>query len=174
MGDTIMKSKTKYYIDEAKIKDIFAYAQLGDVESVMELTAGEFNSAYCVDAGGKEYVLKVAPKDFSHTLTYEKDIMPREVDFYKIIAEKSQVKTPHIYCYDDSKSIISSKYFIMEKLDGKPLSDCNIGKDERANVQAKIGEMVAALHSIKGAGFGYEQNGLQDNWYLAKIGRAHV
>lgn len=162
-----MKSKTKYFVDKQDIAEIFAVAGLGDVTNVSELSAGEFNSAYCVTANGAEYVLKIAPKDNTHTLIYESNIIAREVEFYRLIAEKTDVKTPKIYYFDDSMSIIPTKYFIMEKLDSKPLNTVKLSKSERQNVNKLIGEMVAKLHTVKGNGFGYEQNGLNSNWYLA-------
>lgn len=162
-----MKSKTKYFVSESNIVEIFAVAGLGDVTNVAELSAGEFNSAYRVTANGAEYVLKIAPKDNENTLTYEADIMAREVEFYRLIAEKTDVKTPKIYYYDDTLSIIPTKFFIMEMLDSKPLNTVKLSKSERLNVNKLIGEMVAKLHTVKGNGFGYEQNGLYSNWYLA-------
>lgn len=162
-----MKSKTKYFVSESNIVEIFAVAGLGDVTNVAELSAGEFNSAYHVTANGVEYVLKIAPKDNNNTLTYESDIMAREVEFYRLISEKTDVKTPKIYYYDDTLSIIPTKYFIMEMLDSKPLNTVKLNKPERDKVNKLIGEMVAKLHTVKGIGFGYEQNGLYTNWYLA-------
>lgn len=162
-----MKTKTKYFVAESKIAEIFSVAKLGAVTNVSELSAGEFNSAYRVTANGAEYVLKIAPKDNENTLTYEADIMAREVEFYRLIAEKTDVKTPKIYYFDDTLSIIPTKYFIMEMLDSKPLNTVKLSKSERLNVNKLIGEMVAKLHTVKGNGFGYEQNGLYSNWYLA-------
>lgn len=162
-----MKSKTKYFVSESNIVEIFAVAGLGDVTNVAELSAGEFNSAYRVTANGAEYVLKIAPKDNENTLTYEADIMAREVEFYRLIAEKTDVKTPKIYFYDDTLSIIPTKYFIMEMLDSRPLNTVKLSKLERQSVSKLTGEMVAKLHTIKGDGFGYEQNGLYSSWYLA-------
>lgn len=162
-----MKSKTKYFLNESQISEIFNSAKLGVVTNVSELSAGEFNSAYRVTTNGAEYVLKIAPKDNAHTLTYEANIMAREVEFYRLIAEKTDVKTPKIFYYDDTMSIIPTKYFIMEMLDSKPLNTVKLSKSERQNVNELIGEMVAKLHTVKGDGFGYEQNGLHNSWYLA-------
>lgn len=162
-----MKSKTKYFVSESQIAEIFAMAGLGDVANVAELSAGEFNSAYHVTANGAEYVLKIAPKDNSNTLTYESDIMAREVEFYRLIADNTDVKTPKIYHYDDTLLIIPTKYFIMEMLDSRPLNTVKLSKLERQSVSKLTGEMVAKLHTIKGDGFGYEQNGLYSSWYLA-------
>ena len=162
-----MESKTKYHIDSSKINEIFSKAKLGNVSSIHNLDSGEFNSAYFVEADGQEYVLKIAPKDSANVLTYEKNIMEREVAYYKLIDEQTQVRTPLIYYFDNSKKIIPSNYFVMERLSSKPLTECNLGKEERANAYREVGKMVADLHNIKGGAFGYVQNGLQSNWYLA-------
>lgn len=162
-----MKSKTKYSIEDSAIKAIFQKASLGEVSKVISLDKGEFNSAYFVCAGGNEYVLKIAPKEIKNVLTYENDLMAREVDFYSIIARETTVSIPKVFYYDDSKSIIPSEYFIMEKLKSKPLFGASLSKLEKIDTYQKVGEMVAKLHKIKGQKFGYVQNGLYDNWYLA-------
>lgn len=162
-----MKSFTKFNIDEKTVEKLFKAAGFDKIESISPLTAGEFNSAYVASAGGKGYVLKVSPTLSANVLTYEKNIMANEVDFYRIIREQTTVKTPQIYYYDNSRKLIPSEYFIMERLTSKPLSETNLGADDRKKVLVKTGEMVAKLHNIKGEKFGYIQNGLRDNWYEA-------
>lgn len=49
-----MKSKTKQYVDENKIKTIFLNAGLGGVTSIFTLDEGEFNTAYSVSADSGE------------------------------------------------------------------------------------------------------------------------
>jgi hypothetical protein len=44
---------------------------------------------------------------------------------------------------------------------GKRLDKANV------NADAQKKAMLAAFHSIKGTGFGYEQMGLEENWYFA-------
>lgn len=162
-----MKSYTKFEIDDDTIKKLMKKAGFHCVESIAPLTAGEFNSAYFVCADGKELVLKISPKKGVNVLTYEQNIMKREIEFYEIIERSTSVKTPKIYYYDDSADIIDAEYFIMEKLSSKPLTDVKLNSEQRKEVLLKIGEMVAELHNIKGEKFGYVQNGLYDNWYEA-------
>lgn len=162
-----MKSKTKYYLSDTDIDTLFLNAGLGKVQSYKNLDDGEFNSAYTVSADGKEYVLKIAPKPDADIMTYEKNLMESEVYFYKQIEEKTRVKIPKVYCFDKSLSIIPSPYFIMEKLKSMPLTKCKLSKAEKAEAYSKVGETVAHLHTIKGEGFGYIQNGLKSDWYSA-------
>lgn len=162
-----MKSKTKFEIANDVIIKLFQNAGFVNVEKITPLTAGEFNSAYCACADNKDCVLKIAPISDENTLTYEKNIMAREVDFYRIVNEQTKVKTPQIYFYDNSKKLVDAEYFIMEKLNGTPLNCVHLGKAENQITLEKIGEMVAQLHKIYGNQFGYVQNGLSENWYLA-------
>lgn len=162
-----MKSKTKYDVDNATIVRLCEKAGFKKIDTIAPLTAGEFNSAFSAIADGKEIVIKIAPKSFENTLTYERDIMAREVEFYAVIKENCDVKIPKIYFYDNSKTLIPSEYFIMERLKGQPLSHIQLSSQEKSAVNEKIGEMVAALHAISGEKFGYVQNALFDNWYLA-------
>lgn len=163
-----MKSFTKYSLDQTTVISLFKTAGLQHITEIVPLTAGEFNSAYTVTADGVDYVLKVAPQiGNAHTLTYETDLMRQEVDFYRLIAEKTAVRVPKIYYSDFSMEQIPAAFFIMEKLPGKPLSEIKLSKAEHDAAYEKVGEMIAELHTISGEQFGYVQNGLCENWYLA-------
>ena len=83
--ENTMKSLTKYSITEEQLCNIFKNANLGQVTSVKSLDAGEFNSAYFVNANQKEYVIKIAPKNIDNVLTYEHNLMTREINFYNNI-----------------------------------------------------------------------------------------
>lgn len=162
-----MISATKFLVSEEKIKLIFEKAGIGDVSAISEMTSGEFNAIYCVSSKGKEYVIKIAPKEKANILTYEKEMMEQEVAFYQIMNEKTSISVPKIFFSDFSEKIIPAQYFIMEKVDGTVLNKIKLGNDERAKVQEMITEILSELHKVKNDKFGYPQNGLEDNWYLA-------
>lgn len=163
-----MKSMTKFSVPDDTIRQLFQEKGLGEVTAVTPLTAGEFNSAYSVTANGRKCVLKIAPQQNNkHTLTYETDLMRQEVAFYKLIRENTDVRVPEIYCADFSESLIPAHWFVMEKLQGVPLTDASLSNAEKARVYEEIGAMLAKLHTVTGKDFGYVQNGLCKNWYLA-------
>lgn len=162
-----MKSATKYELTNDTIYEIFKKAGFNKISDIEPLKAGEFNSAYTVNADGNDYVLKIAPKDNANILTYEKNLMSQEVFFYSQIKKQTNVCIPKIILFDDSKKIIESNYFIMEKLYSKPLNEIKLNKEEKAVVLESIGKMIGELHNINGDKFGYIQNGLFDNWYDA-------
>ncbi|MDE6767362.1 MAG: aminoglycoside phosphotransferase family protein, partial [Eubacterium sp.] len=112
----------------------------------------------------KNYVLKIAPQKSTSVMTYEKNMMQTEVYWYNIIRSNTDIKVPEVYYTDFSKALISSDWFIMEKLEGKQRNEVKIDK---AELEKKTAQMVAQIHKIKNDKFGYVQNQLYDNWYDA-------
>lgn len=162
-----MVSKTKYEISNQTIKKLFEKAKITDIVHISPLGAGEFNAVFCVKTKSKEYALKIAPTDEAPTMTYEKNMMETEVFWYEKMREHTSINVPKIYFTDYSKDLIPTNYFIMEKLPGETLDKMKLSKQEKQQSQAKLAEMVAQIHKVKGERFGYIQNGLHDNWYQA-------
>lgn len=162
-----MISKTKYKIADEKLKELFDSAGIPDAHSFEPLGAGEYNAVFCAVSGGNEYVIKIAPPPEVEVLTYEKNIMQSEVYWYRLIEENTDIRIPQIYFEDFSRKIIPCDYFIMEKVSGQTLNKVELSTEEREYVRAEISKMLAQLHGIRGEKFGYIQNGLYDNWYLA-------
>ena len=88
-----------------------------------ELTEGMFNAAYevCLD-NGSSVILKIAPPKEAEVLTYEKNIMYAEVQTMKMLSQQGSIPVPHIYGYDDSCTVCTSPYFVMEKLRGESMN----------------------------------------------------
>ncbi len=164
-----MKSKTKYLLNKEQINKIFNKAKLGQLDSYYPLGAGEFNSVYSVRIKDIEYVLKIAPRDDQSVLTYEKGMLGIEIKWYKRISANTDIKVPKIYYSDFSREIIDAPYFIMEKLNGVQLDkiESNSNDCKSNSPTAKLAQMAAQIHKVKYNEYGYEQNSLQDNWYLA-------
>ena len=161
-----MRSRTKLAVDAGTIIKLFEQAGIAGAGNVSPLGAGEYNSVYSVDAGGKGYVIKIAPKGSARILTYEQDMLAQEIYYYDLMATRAGLSVPEIYCADFSKSMIPSGYFIMERLRGVPMDRARLSNQQRVQVEAKLAELVARMHTVKGKTFGYRQNGLHDNWYL--------
>ncbi|MDD3842715.1 MAG: aminoglycoside phosphotransferase family protein [Candidatus Izemoplasmatales bacterium] len=162
-----MRSKSKYRIKSEQIDSLFAEANIFNASNISILGNGEFNSIYAVDADKKAYVIKIAPPNLTGTLTYENEMIKQEVFFYSLIHEKTNIQVPAIFFSDFTCMNIPSGFFIMERLSGTQINKLKLTLEEKASVTAKLAEMVAQIHSIKGEKYGYRQNGLFDNWYLA-------
>lgn len=161
-----MISRTKYSVDDNTIIKLFDIAVIHGAKNISPLGAGEFNSVYSVEAEGKSYAIKIAPLESANILTYEQKMMQQEVYFYEKMREAG-ISVPKVFYSDFTNSLVPSPFFIMEKLDGKQLDKADLTKEEKLTADKMLAEMVAKMHSVKEEKFGYRQNGLYDNWYLA-------
>lgn len=162
-----MISRTKFSIDEKTIVRLFKKAKIGDVGNIKPLGAGEFNAVYSAEKGNKTYVIKLAPDDNAPTLIYEKNMMRSEVFWYEQMRKGTSIKVPEIYFSDFTRETIPTDYFIMEMLPGVTLDKAELTKEEKQNAEEMKACMTAQIHSVKNDKFGYIQNELYDNWYLA-------
>lgn len=161
-----MVSKTKYLLDKETIKVLFQKAGIDSIKSIAPLGAGEYNAVYEVVAD-QAYVLKIAPGNDVPVLTYERDMIQSEVYWYTVMREKTNIRVPKVYFSDFSQEIIPTCWFIMEKMAGKPRNQFEMSKAEKAQKECRSAEMIAQLHRVHHDKFGYIQNELYDNWYLA-------
>lgn len=159
-------SRTKYDISREDIGRIFQHAGLGEVRSIRVLGAGEFNSAFAVEAGGQTYALKVAANNDAVQI-YEKDMMKSEIHWYQIMSEQTDIRVPKVYFTDFTKQIIPTNYFIMEYIQGTQKDELQVTPEQKSKSDAEVARMIAKLHRIKGEKYGYIQNGLSDTWHLA-------
>ncbi|MDC7235595.1 MAG: aminoglycoside phosphotransferase family protein [Spirochaetales bacterium] len=162
-----MKSNTKYELDHPTVSRLFKKAGIENIHRVAHLGNGEFNSVYSAEADGKSYALKVAPLKNDTILTYEQDMMAQEVFYYSVIKENTDIRIPEVYYSDFSCTDVPTPWFIMERLKGTQLDETDFTREQTIERDRKLAAMAASLHSVKGEGFGYRQNGLRDSWYAA-------
>ncbi len=162
-----MISRTKPELTIPQIKAMFHSACLGNVLSAHKLGDGEYNAVYKVKTDMGEYVLKVSPLDDTQVLTYEKDMMRGEVFWYAQMRANTDIKVPYVYYKDFSHTVYPADYFIMEYMQGTQLNDADLTEEEKSRCTQMLAAMSAQLHKVTNDKYGYLQNGLYDNWYLA-------
>ncbi|MDR2686130.1 MAG: aminoglycoside phosphotransferase family protein, partial [Oscillospiraceae bacterium] len=162
-----MRSKTKYDINAGQVRAIFGAAGLGEVTGFESLSDGWYNNVLRVTAGGADYVLKVAPPPEVAVLTHERGLMRQELRYYALLRERTAVRSPRILREDLTRELIPCDYFIMEFLPGQRLDKAKLTKEEKDRADRDVLGILAQFHSVAGEGFGYEQMGLEPNWYLA-------
>ncbi len=162
-----MKSKTKYEINIDELQNIFDKAKLGGVESFSPLGAGMYNAVYKVKTAEKTYAIKIAPLPEVKVMTYEKDMLTTEIFWYDVMAKNTTINIPKIYFVDKSREIIPSEYYVMEFLEGPTLNKLDKSDEEKEFARNSLISNIAQIHKVKSDKFGYLQNGLHDNWYLA-------
>jgi hypothetical protein len=164
----MVKSSTKYQASSEEISALFETGGFGRVTGASPLGDGEFNAAFKVTCeGGREYALKIAPPADARVLTYEKNMMDSELFWYSKMKEYTDILCPEIYMRDLTCRIIKSACFIMEMMNGEPLSRCSLSDEEAERVSAEKLGMLAGIHAVRNDKYGYRQTGLYDSWYEA-------
>lgn len=162
-----MKSKSKFEISKQEINKIFHKFGVDNIQEVVPLSTGEYNSLYDIQTDKKHYILKIAPNKKFKCLTYENNMMQAEVYWYNQMREHTDIVVPEIYFTDFSKKIIPADYFIMEKIEGIQKEQVKYNKDEKSVADSIVVRQVAQLHKVHHDKFGYIQGEKFDNWYDA-------
>ena len=162
-----MESRTKLALSESTVRRLFAAAGISEITDIAVLGAGEFNAVYAAKGNKQAYVLKVAPGIDIPVLHYEQGMMRAEVFWYSQMREHTDIRVPEVYYTDFSHQLIPADWFIMERLPGEQLDQIKLSAGEKAAVDRRLAQMVAAMHKISGERFGYVQNELYADWYAA-------
>ena len=123
-----------------------------------ELREGYYNAAALLELeDGFKCVLKAAPPDSLRVLRYEKNIMKAEVKVMRMVKAQTGVPCPQIYCYDTSRRLLESDYFLMEYLPGTPFHKLRreLSAGDQAEIERVMGRMARQINTITGEVFGY-------------------
>jgi len=155
-----MYSFSKMPISAQAIRDIVThhFGSQSAIGSYHELKDGYFNAAYMIGfEDGSKCVLKAAPSDSVHVLHYEKNIMRAEVEAMRLVRQRTQVPVPEIICYDTSRSIIPTDFFIMSFIAGVPFNKLrsSLPEDEQKTIGREVGRFARQMNEITATRFGY-------------------
>ena len=158
-----MESYTKSKISRAEAIKVFEDAGLGTVNFIKEVEAGEFNTIFQVRSGEARYFIKFGSSPEVKVLSYEKDILNTEIQFYQKL-EGTPVKRPKVVFSDTTREKVAVDYFIMEALNVPVLGYTFPSVKQHKRFDYQLGACLAELHKIKGEGYGYPQCGLEKSW----------
>ena len=134
------------------------------IREIVPLTAGYFNTAYAIHFTNHQpdVVLRIAPHADQPVLTYEKDLMRREVLILETVQVYKDILTPKMLGYDLSRTLIDRDYMFVEKLSGVALQDIKeqLAPDNLQDIERQVGQFAARLAEIKGESFGYFGDGI--------------
>ncbi|MEV8375748.1 aminoglycoside phosphotransferase family protein [Kribbella sp. NPDC056861] len=148
-----MSSKRR--LDDHAVIELLKEAGIdaGSGLEITELTEGTFNTVYRI---GADLVLKVSPDPTAPVLTYEQDLIHTESLFYQ--AARGKAPVPEVVH-------TGADHLLMTALPGTTMQ--GVSGPERATLRRELGGIVATLHEVTGAGFGYPQKGLVPTWSAA-------
>ena len=135
-----------------------AFGSQRSLVAFQELKEGYFNAAALLELDdGLKCVLKAAPPDPVRVLRYEKDIMKAEVKALRLVHSNTKVPVAKIYCYDSSRRLLESDFFIMEYLPGTGFNKLRpeLPAKEQADIERSMGRLARQINTITGPAFGY-------------------
>ena len=126
--------------------------------SYAELPEGFCNVAYRLELSkNKQVILKVAPAGTIRMMSCEQELMRTEVSAMKLAKKNGIPGVAEIFAYDNTKTICSGQYFIMEQLEGESCDKAkqNMQEETKQKLDYQIGELLHQVNQIKGERFGH-------------------
>lgn len=133
------------------------------IDRLTPLTAGWFNTAYAITFANlkPDVVLRIAPHPEQRVLTYERDLMRREVAIIETVQGVPDIPAPNLVACDFSRRVIDRDCMFLARLTGAPFNEVKDAMDPAAvqAVERDVGWCVARLGEITGPSFGYFGDG---------------
>lgn len=148
----MFESLTKRSVDPPTLAALVraAFGPDTGIAAAAELNEGFFNAAFRVAlADGREVVLKASPDPRVQVLTYERDIMRGEAEFFRA-AVSGGVPVPEVLCANFEHEVIDGDFIVMAALDGVTWHSLEKQLDENATAALKreLGAIAARLHRV--------------------------
>lgn len=160
-----MQSHTKSTFSTQTVAEL-VNVQFGadtEIARIVPLTAGWFNTAYAIHFADREpgVVLRIAPHPDQRVLTYERDLMRREVEIIKTVQDIEGLPVPPLVGCDFSRRHLDRDYMFIEMLSGRPFNEIkrDLPEDVVHDLDREVGRCIARLAEIRGPSFGYFGDG---------------
>ncbi|MHA1793489.1 MAG: phosphotransferase family protein [Promethearchaeota archaeon] len=156
---------------------------VGQVPSkISRVTTGLFNDTFIISFNedvsidyNREFlkinklILRIAPRDDTGFIFYEKNMMWQEPDIHALLLAKTSVPVPRIFVADFSRELIDRDFLLMEFMQGIPLSNAKfLNKGMISNILYQVGIYLKEIHSIHFKEHGYRGKHspcpTRDNW----------
>ena len=145
-------------------------AGYGGVMTVRQFEGGQSNPTFLLEAQGSQYVLRKQPPGQLLPSAHQVD---REYRVMRAL-EHTAVPVPRMYCACDDPDIIGTKFYLMEMVEGRLLTDTllpEFSNDERHVLYLELARIMAELHNVDVESVGLGEFGRPGNYYERQIGR---
>lgn len=135
-----------------------------------QFQGGQSNPTFLIETPGKNFVLRKKPPG---TLLPSAHQIGREYRIQQALAS-TPVPVAAMLHYATDASIIGTEFYIMDYLEGRVFGDVlmpGLAPDERGQLQARLFEVLAALHSVDFAALGLADYGQPVNYLARQISR---
>jgi aminoglycoside phosphotransferase (APT) family kinase protein len=139
-------------IEKLDERAIQPYLTSPDNLVITPISTGKFNTSFFIRNESVDWVIRVAPSRDSVFIFYERDMMRQEPGIHARLLKQTSVPVAPIVAYDDSLKQIGNDFIIMERLEGRAISD--VSCDNNA-VLSQVGEFLAQTHAQEADTYGY-------------------
>jgi len=134
------------------------------------ISGGQSNPTWFVTWGNRKLVLRSKPVGpilpGAHAIEREFRVMTALQD--------AVVPVPRMFCLEENETVLGAPFYMMERLEGRVLSDCTLPgmtPEERRATYLEMARTLARLHSVRPADVGLEEFGRPGNYFERQIKR---
>jgi aminoglycoside phosphotransferase (APT) family kinase protein len=135
-----------------------------------QFEGGQSNPTFQLITPGQRYVLRKQPPGELLPSAHQVD---REHRVMKALAD-TDVPVPRMYCACDDTTIIGTKFYVMEMVEGRLFTETllpSLAPVERRSIYLDLARVLANLHNVDVDAVGLTEFGRPGNYYERQIGR---
>ena len=134
------------------------------------IVAGQSNPTWFLDAGDRRLVLRMQPPG---ELLPSAHALDREARVMRAL-EGTGVAVPHVLCYSDDRSIVGTKFYIMDRIDGRVFPQARVdgvSSSDRRAMYRSAAAMLARLHAVDWQRAGLSDYGKPADYFTRQVRR---
>ncbi len=135
-----------------------------------QFEGGQSNPTFLIDDGNRKYVLRKQPPGELLPSAHQVD---REYRVMHALAS-TDVPVPKMFALCEDPSIIGTKFYIMEWIDGRLLTEPllpSLSPAERKSIYLDLARVLAKLHGVNPAAVGLSEFGRPGNYFGRQVSR---
>ncbi len=158
--------------DQERLQDVLR-RELPDLRGAMRLErigGGQSNPTYFVSFDNRAMVLRKQP---GSSLLPSAHAIDREYRVMQALAD-SELPVPTMILYHQGRELIGTPFYLMERLQGRVFSNCELpgmAPAERRAIYLAMAETMARLHQVDWAAIGLADYGRQGGYFSRQIAR---
>jgi aminoglycoside phosphotransferase (APT) family kinase protein len=138
--------------------------------SIRQFEGGQSNPTFLLEAASGDYVVRKQPPGELLPSAHQVNREHRVMDALR----NSDVPVPRMFALCEDPSVIGTKFYVMEKVEGRVFTDLllpTLSAAERGAIYEDLARVLAALHRVDPVVVGLESFGRPGNYYARQISR---
>ena len=142
----------------------------GEPLAIRQFEGGQSNPTFLVEAPGGEYVMRKQPPGELLPSAHQVDREYRVMD----ALGPTDVPVPKMHCLCEDASVIGTKFYLMEHVRGRLLTDNlmpDVPREQRRDIYLDVVRTLARLHSVDPTAVGLGEFGRPGNYFARQVNR---